>query len=69
MKQGKKLILKKEIIDQLNEVNMSKVKGGINKPPENSVNTQLFGTHFVCLTIKSKGCRTQNSCTNFLCFD
>ena len=62
----KTLKLKKKLISQLSESKMENIKGG--SVITNGTQNSLFNTHFVCLTIKSKGCHTQNSCTVFACF-
>ena len=61
----KTLKLKKKLISQLSESKMEDIKGGIST---SDIQNSLFNTHFACLTIKSKGCHTQNSCTVFACF-
>jgi len=55
MKKLKKLVLKKEVITQLNNKEMNELNGG------------LFDTRVVCITIYAKTCHTQNSCTELAC--
>ena len=65
----RKLILEKEVISKLNEAKMKSIKGGMENIQADTIGQeQLFNTHVVCLTIKKKGCRTQNSCTKIACF-
>jgi len=68
MKKGKKLTLNKEVITQLNEASMKEIRGGEQVNFEENQELELFNTHVACITIKSKGCKTQNSCTILACF-
>lgn len=59
----KKLILNKEIISNVTNDEMKKIKGGIVDDRE----LEAFGSRLLCFSISDWGCDASKSCDSIIC--